>query len=78
MHLTMAQDAEKQLRLAHDGLEQRVEERTKQLSAEIVERSQAEKALTESEGRLQAILHNTDKSVSLSERLGNSESEKTI
>jgi len=78
MHLMMVQDAEKQLRLAHDGLEQRGEERTKQLSAEIIERSPAEEALTESEGRLQAILHNTDESISLSERLGNSESEKTI
>ncbi|MBE9531463.1 MAG: PAS domain-containing protein, partial [Proteobacteria bacterium] len=51
--------AEEALKRAHEELEARVEERTKELSKEIEERKLAEEKLKESEAKLQSILDNT-------------------
>jgi signal transduction histidine kinase/ActR/RegA family two-component response regulator len=50
--LAQIQERDAALQMAHDDLERRVDERTRQLRAEIAERRQAEEALRESEDQL--------------------------
>lgn len=53
--ITELHDAQEQLRAAHDDLEIKVEERTRELQKEIAERETAEKVLQESEERFRTF-----------------------
>ena len=53
------EEAQEELRCAHDTLDQRVRERTRDLKSEIAERESMEEALRESERRFHAIFNQT-------------------
>jgi PAS domain S-box-containing protein len=60
LHIKERNLAEKELQKSHEVLEMRVEERTKELSSEVVERKQAENALQKSEAnfiKAQEVAH---------------------
>lgn len=56
--ITVRRHAEEALKVAHDQLEQRVEQRTRELQEEIAERVRAEATVRESERKFRALIEN--------------------
>jgi len=61
--MSQIQQRERELQQARDGLETRVQERTRELQKEVAERTQAEQELREGEARLQALVGSIDEVV---------------
>jgi PAS domain S-box-containing protein len=61
--LDLIQSRDTELRLAHDGLERRVDERTLELEQEVADRQRAQEALHESEGRIRLLLDSTAEAI---------------
>jgi two-component system, sensor histidine kinase and response regulator len=61
--LEQIQNRDTELRLAREGLERRVEERTLELEQEVADRQRAQEALHESEGRIRLLLDSTAEAI---------------
>jgi two-component system sensor histidine kinase/response regulator len=61
--LEQIQNRDIELRLAREGLERRVDERTAELEQEIADRQRAQEALRESEGRIRLLLDSTAEAI---------------
>ncbi|MCH7692066.1 MAG: PAS domain S-box protein [Proteobacteria bacterium] len=68
--ITERRRAADSLKKAHDEMESRVTERTKELIEEMAERRQAERALRESEERFRAVVDNSPTAISLKDTEG--------
>ena len=61
--LEQIQNRDTELRLAREGLERRVDERTLELEQEVADRQRAQEALHESEGRIRLLLDSTAEAI---------------
>jgi two-component system sensor histidine kinase/response regulator len=68
--LEQIQNRDTELRLAREGLERRVDERTRELAQEVADRQRAQEALHESEERVRLILDSAAEAIFGIDRLG--------
>jgi PAS domain S-box-containing protein len=68
--LEQIQNRDTELRLAREGLERRVDERTLELEQEVADRQRAQEALHESEGRIRLLLDSTAEAIFGTDRQG--------
>ena len=69
--LAQIQNRDTELRHAREDLEQRVDERTRELEQEVADRQRAQEALHESEGRIRLLLDSTAEAIFGIDRDGN-------